>query len=109
VKEGADFVRVQRAGTRATITFNEPERFNALSAALVIQAKSAIAELVDEPGVRSFGADAEHPVCRNADGRSAAPATLAPFVSLGLARRRTKHTQSDRFAEEAFPSLPLTS
>ena len=48
------FVRVDLAGDRATVTLNEPERLNALRAGLVIGVKNALADLVADPDVRSI-------------------------------------------------------
>lgn len=46
-------VRVERRGERATVTLDDPERLNVLTAPLVAQLKSALAELVADPGVRT--------------------------------------------------------
>jgi 2-(1,2-epoxy-1,2-dihydrophenyl)acetyl-CoA isomerase len=51
---GDEFVRVERAGERATVTLNEPERLNALSAGLVIGVKNALAELAADRDIRSI-------------------------------------------------------
>jgi hypothetical protein len=44
-------VGVARAGARATVTFDEPARLNALSARLVLQTKRALSELTAAPDV----------------------------------------------------------
>jgi 2-(1,2-epoxy-1,2-dihydrophenyl)acetyl-CoA isomerase len=51
---GRRFVSVDRRGDRAVVTFDEPDRLNALSAPMVIQTKHAIAELVADPDIRSI-------------------------------------------------------
>jgi 2-(1,2-epoxy-1,2-dihydrophenyl)acetyl-CoA isomerase len=58
VKEGeladGEVVRVKRGEGRATVTLNQPERLNALSAGLVIGVKNALTELAADPDVRSI-------------------------------------------------------
>jgi 2-(1,2-epoxy-1,2-dihydrophenyl)acetyl-CoA isomerase len=58
VKEGesasGEVVRVERGDGRATVTLNQPERLNALSAGLVIGVKNALTELAADPAVRSI-------------------------------------------------------
>lgn len=49
-----EFVRIERADERATVTLNEPERLNPLSAGLVIGVKNALGELAADPTVRSI-------------------------------------------------------
>ncbi len=49
-----DAVRVDRAGATATITLCEPERLNALSPAIVMQLRAALAELVTETELRTI-------------------------------------------------------
>lgn len=53
--EGATgaFVAVQRRADSAVVTLTEPERLNVLSAALVVQAKAALTELVADPAIRT--------------------------------------------------------
>lgn len=48
------FVDVQRSGTSAWVTLNEPARLNPLSAALVIQLKAVLSELTADREVRSI-------------------------------------------------------
>jgi 2-(1,2-epoxy-1,2-dihydrophenyl)acetyl-CoA isomerase len=49
-----EVVRVERGDGRATVTMNQPERLNALSAGLVIGVKNALTELAADPDVRSI-------------------------------------------------------
>lgn len=51
---GGDVVSVERGEDRATVTLNQPERLNALSAPLVIGVKNALTELAADPGIRSI-------------------------------------------------------
>lgn len=50
--ESSDFVLVERAEGAAVVTLNEPDRLNVLSAALCVQLKAALEELVADPNVR---------------------------------------------------------
>lgn len=47
-------VRVERADTVATVTLCEPERLNALSAAVVVQLRAALADLVADTELRTI-------------------------------------------------------
>ena len=51
---GGDVVSVERGEDRATVTLNQPEQLNALSAPLVIGVKNALTELAADPGIRSI-------------------------------------------------------
>jgi 2-(1,2-epoxy-1,2-dihydrophenyl)acetyl-CoA isomerase len=79
---GDEFVRVELARDRATVTLNEPERLNALSAGLVIGVKNALADLAADPDVRSivltgagdgFSAGGDLKMMSLAEGRLADP------------------------------------
>ena len=53
-------VAVEAAGDRAVVTLREPERLNALSAALVRQLRAALEDLAADPAIRAVvltGAD----------------------------------------------------
>lgn len=56
-----EVVRVERAEDRATVTLAEPERLNALSAAVVQQLKAALAELTADPAIRAIVLTGEDP------------------------------------------------
>lgn len=52
--DAAELVRVERAGSRALVRLDDPERMNALSAAMTAQVHDRLAELVRDPGVRTI-------------------------------------------------------
>jgi 2-(1,2-epoxy-1,2-dihydrophenyl)acetyl-CoA isomerase len=55
-----DLILVDREGTRATVTMNDPERLNALSAALTVRLRRTLEELARDESLRSIvltGAD----------------------------------------------------
>src|SRR2546429_7325505 len=57
---GHEAVAVERGGDRAVVTLREPERLNALSAALVCQLREALEDLAADPAIRAVvltGAD----------------------------------------------------
>src|SRR2546429_9820621 len=57
---GHEAVAVERGGDRAVVTLREPERLNALSAAVVRQLRDALEELDADPAIRAVvltGAD----------------------------------------------------
>jgi len=54
-------VRVERGTDRALVTFAEPERLNALSAAVVRQLRDALESLTADPGVRAIVLTGEDP------------------------------------------------
>ena len=45
---------VEREGTRATVTLNDPGRLNALSAPLTIRLREALQELVADENLRAI-------------------------------------------------------
>ena len=47
------FVVVEREGPHATVTLDDPERLNPLSAPLTLQLQAALQELTSDPGVRA--------------------------------------------------------
>lgn len=47
-----ELVRVTRRDAVATVTLSDPQRFNALGAALTVQLQDRLAELIADPGVR---------------------------------------------------------
>ena len=49
-----EYVRVERAGTRATVTLDDPEKLNPLSAALTVQLHDELAALASDPEVRTI-------------------------------------------------------
>jgi 2-(1,2-epoxy-1,2-dihydrophenyl)acetyl-CoA isomerase len=58
--EGAGLVLVDRAGARAVVTLNEPERLNPLSAALTVRLHETLTELAADESLRAIvltGAD----------------------------------------------------
>ncbi len=54
-------VRVERSADRATVTLAEPERLNALTAAVVQQLKTTLAELTADPAIRAIVLTGEDP------------------------------------------------
>ncbi len=54
-------VRVERGEDRARVTLAEPERLNALTAAVVQQLKAALAELTADPAIRAIVLTGEDP------------------------------------------------
>ena len=49
-----EYVEVQRNGTWATVTLNDPDKLNPLSAALTVQLHDELAALAREPEVRAI-------------------------------------------------------
>jgi 2-(1,2-epoxy-1,2-dihydrophenyl)acetyl-CoA isomerase len=49
-----DYVQVERGGTRATVTLNDPEKLNPLSAALTVQLHDELAALARDPELRTI-------------------------------------------------------
>lgn len=54
-------VRVEHRGDRAIVTLAEPDRLNALSAALMVQLRAALDELAADPDVRAIVLTGEDP------------------------------------------------
>jgi 2-(1,2-epoxy-1,2-dihydrophenyl)acetyl-CoA isomerase len=50
---GRRLVEVERSGARATVTLNDPDRLNSLTAGLTIQLHDALAALAAEPAIRA--------------------------------------------------------
>ncbi len=49
-----NYVQVERGGTRATVTLNDPEKLNPLSAALTVQLHDELAALARDPELRTI-------------------------------------------------------
>src|SRR4051794_21029383 len=47
-----ELVRVERTGTRAVVTLDDPGKLNPLSGPLTVQLRAALTELCADPGVR---------------------------------------------------------
>jgi 2-(1,2-epoxy-1,2-dihydrophenyl)acetyl-CoA isomerase len=52
-REAADLVLVERAGTRAVVTLNEPDKLNPLSAPLTVRLRDVLTELAADESLRS--------------------------------------------------------
>ena len=76
-EDQTSLVLVDREGSRAVVTLNDPEKLNPLSAALTVQLREALEELAADHGVRAIRSHRRRPVQRRgrpeADARHRAP------------------------------------
>lgn len=80
-------VRVERDGTSATLTLNDPDRLNCLSTGLMVQLRQALDELDADPGVRS--------VVITGAGRAFSAGGDLDMIATGTAGIRDPHKPAD--------------
>src|SRR5439155_1682519 len=99
---GHEAVAVERGGDRAVVTLREPERLNALSAALVRQLREALEDLAADPAIRAVVLTGAGSATRARSRSTPAGATSTP----ARPRRSASSTRSTRTTSCSPPRTP---